>query len=60
MYKFTATLCSLAVLAATAAFAQTKPAFEGATIKPAPPMNVAKVVAAVQAGERNGINDLTV
>src|SRR5580700_11371752 len=37
-------------LTATAAFAQTKPAFEVATIKPAPPMDVAKIAAAVQAG----------
>ena len=50
MYKFTVTLCSLAVLAATAAFAQTKPAFEVATIKPSPPMDMAKVAAALQAG----------
>jgi uncharacterized protein (TIGR03435 family) len=50
MSKFTVTLCSLAVLAATAAFAQTKPAFEVATIKPAAPMDVAKVAAALQAG----------
>lgn len=49
MYKFHATLCSM-VLAATAAFAQTKPAFEVATIKPSPPMDVAKVAAALQAG----------
>jgi hypothetical protein len=40
------TLCSLAVLATTAAFAQTRPAFEVATIKPAPPMDMAKVAAA--------------
>ena len=50
MYKFTVTLCSLAVLAATAAFAQTKPAFEVATIKPSPPMDQAKLLAALQAG----------
>ena len=50
MYKFTVTLCSLAVLAATAAFAQTKPAFEVATIKPSPPMDQAKMLAAMQAG----------
>lgn len=50
MYKFTGTLCSLAVLAATAAFAQTKPAFEVAAIKPAPPMDMAKMAAALQAG----------
>ena len=50
MYKFTVTLCSLAVLATTAAFAQTKPTFEVATIKPAPPMDMAKVAAALQAG----------
>ena len=37
-------------VAATAAFAQTKPAFEVATIKPAPPMDVAKIAAALQAG----------
>jgi uncharacterized protein (TIGR03435 family) len=50
MSKFTVPLCSLAVLAATAAFAQTKPAFEVAVIKPAPPMDIAKVAAAMQAG----------
>jgi uncharacterized protein (TIGR03435 family) len=50
MYKFTVTLCSLAVLAATAAFAQTKPAFEVAVIKPAPPMDMAKMAATLQAG----------
>ena len=50
MSKFTVTLCSLAVFAATAAFAQPKPAFEVATIKPAPPMDVGKVAAALQAG----------
>jgi hypothetical protein len=32
-------------LTAIAAFAQTKPAFEVATIKPAPPMDMAKVAA---------------
>ena len=37
-------------LTAAAAFAQTKPAFEVATIKPAPPMDQAKVLAAMQAG----------
>jgi uncharacterized protein (TIGR03435 family) len=51
MSKFTVTLiCSLAVLAAPAAFAQTKPTFEVATIKPAPPMDPAKIAAALQAG----------
>ncbi len=50
MYKIAVTLCSLAVLATTAAFAQTKPTFEVATIKPAPPMDMAKVAAALQAG----------
>jgi uncharacterized protein (TIGR03435 family) len=38
------------VLTATAAFAQTKPAFEVATIKPSPPMDVTKLAAALQAG----------
>ena len=33
-----------------AAFAQTRPAFEVATIKPAPPMDPVKLVAAMQAG----------
>ena len=33
-----------------AAFAQTKPAFEVATIKPAPPMDPVKIAAALQAG----------
>jgi uncharacterized protein (TIGR03435 family) len=37
-------------LTAIAALAQTKPAFEVATIKPSPPMDVAKIAAAVQAG----------
>jgi uncharacterized protein (TIGR03435 family) len=37
-------------LAATAVFAQTKPAFEVATIKPSPPMDQAKMVAAIRAG----------
>src|ERR1700689_1537871 len=37
-------------LIAIAALAQTKPAFEVATIKPSPPMDVAKIAAAVQAG----------
>jgi len=37
-------------LPAMAAFAQTKPAFEVATIKPSPPMDPAKMVAAMQAG----------
>ena len=50
MNKFPVTLRSLAMLAATVAFAQTKPAFEVATIKPAPPMDMAKVAAAMQAG----------
>ena len=35
---------------AIAAFAQTKPAFEVATIKPAAPMDPAKLIAAMQAG----------
>ena len=50
MSKFTVTLCSLVVLTATAAFAQTKPAFEVATVKPSPPMDMLKVAAALQAG----------
>jgi len=37
-------------LTALAAFAQTKPAFEVATIKPSPPMDVAKLAAALQTG----------
>ena len=37
-------------LTAIAAFAQTKPAFEVATIKPSPPMDPAKLAAALQAG----------
>ena len=37
-------------LTAMAAFAQTKPAFEVATIKPAAPMDPAKMLAAMQAG----------
>jgi uncharacterized protein (TIGR03435 family) len=37
-------------LAATAAFAQTKPSFEVATIKPAPPLDPVKIAAAMQAG----------
>jgi uncharacterized protein (TIGR03435 family) len=38
------------VLTALAAFSQTKPAFEVATIKPSPPMDPAKIAAALQAG----------
>ena len=38
------------VLTALAAFAQTKPAFEVATIKLSPPLDLAKVAAALQAG----------
>jgi uncharacterized protein (TIGR03435 family) len=37
-------------LTALAAFAQTKPSFEVATIKPAPPMDPAKIRAALQGG----------
>ena len=37
-------------LTAIAAFAQTKPAFEVATIKPSPPLDQAKLLAAMQAG----------
>jgi uncharacterized protein (TIGR03435 family) len=37
-------------LTAIAAFSQTKPAFEVATIKPSPPMDPAKIAAALQAG----------
>ena len=37
-------------LMASAAFAQTKPAFEVATIKPSPPMDPAKMMAAMQGG----------
>ena len=50
MSKFTAKLCGVAVLFAAAALAQTKPAFEVATIKPSPPMDPAKIAAALQAG----------
>ncbi len=42
------TLCL--TLTAVAAFAQTKPSFEVATIKPAQPMDPAKMVAALQSG----------
>jgi uncharacterized protein (TIGR03435 family) len=45
------TLClALTALAGNAAFAQKKPAFEVATIKPAAPLDQAKLVAAMQAG----------
>jgi len=44
--KFTICLA----LTAIAAFAQTKPAFEVATIKPSPPMDQAKLAAQLQAG----------
>ena len=50
MSKSTMTFCSVAILAAAAAFGQPKPAFEVATVKPSPPMDVAKVAAALQAG----------
>ncbi len=48
--KIRATFCSLAIFAAAAAFGQTKPAFEVATIKPSAPMDPAKIAAALQAG----------
>src|SRR6185312_8489999 len=38
-------------LTALAAFAQTKPAFEVASIKPAAPLDMAKLAAAVQNGQ---------
>ena len=50
MSKLNVKVCGLVLLAAAAAFAQTKPAFEVATIKPAPPMDPAKIAAALQAG----------
>lgn len=50
MRKFALIFSGLAVLAATTAFAQTKPAFEVATIKPSPPLDPAKIAAALQAG----------
>ena len=42
------TIC--VALTATLAFAQTKPSFEVATIKPAAPLDMAKMVAAMQSG----------
>jgi len=50
MSKLNVKVCGLVMLVAAAAFAQTKPAFEVATIKPAPPMDPAKIAAALQAG----------
>jgi len=50
MSRFAVTLCSIAVLATTAAFSQTKPAFEVATIKPSAPLDAAKLAATLQAG----------
>jgi uncharacterized protein (TIGR03435 family) len=44
------TLTLSLALTAIASFAQTKPSFEVATIKPAAPMDTAKMVAAMQAG----------
>jgi uncharacterized protein (TIGR03435 family) len=45
------TLClALTALTGIAAFAQTKPTFEVATIKPAAPLDQAKMIAAMQAG----------
>jgi len=38
------------VLASVAVIAQTKPAFEAATVKPAAPLDQAKLIAAAQAG----------
>jgi uncharacterized protein (TIGR03435 family) len=43
-----ATICL--ALTAIGAFAQTKPAFDVATIKPSPPLDPAKIAAALQAG----------
>ena len=43
-------LITCLALAAITAFAQTKPSFEVATIKPAQPMDPAKMLAAMQSG----------
>jgi uncharacterized protein (TIGR03435 family) len=43
-------LTTCLVLTAVGAFAQNKPSFEVATIKPAPPMDPARLVAAIQSG----------
>jgi uncharacterized protein (TIGR03435 family) len=45
MHKF------VLMLFAGLAFAQTKPAFEVATVKPAPPLDIAKVAAGIRAGQ---------
>ena len=51
------TLCL--TLTAVAAFAQTKPSFEVATIKPAQPMDPAKMVAALQSGGKMPIGAIS-
>ena len=43
-------LVTVAAFSAIAAFAQTKPSFEAATIKPAPPLDMSKMAAAMQSG----------
>jgi uncharacterized protein (TIGR03435 family) len=49
------TLSSCLALTATAAFAQTRPSFEVATIKPAAPLDQAKFAAAVQSGGKRPV-----
>lgn len=50
MSKFTVALCGFALFASTAVLAQTKPAFEVATVKPSVPMDPARLAAALQSG----------
>ena len=50
MHRILSKVTVCLALTAMAAFAQTKPAFEVATIKPSPPLGPAKLAAALQAG----------
>src|SRR6185369_8325010 len=50
MHRILSKVTVCLALTAMAAFAQTKPAFEVATIKPSPPLDPAKLAAALQAG----------
>lgn len=55
MKRLAGRLAAALLLTSIAAFSQTKPAFEVATIKPAAPLDVAKLAASIQAGQMPNI-----
>src|SRR5579862_2464381 len=50
IFRMAAICCALGAIIAIAAFAQTKPMFEVATVKPSGPLDMAKLTATAQAG----------